>query len=171
MNQSGGSRREFHCGFRRTPARGQFPDQNWLGEQYYFEPGRKCNQIRGGYEGANNEQEVCDVRGLFSGTSPLLAQTKEDKRLADSDGVLRSILGGDRGLPAPILKGVSLCRYFSECQESGSWDRASHGRGVLVCRKGTKMNESWRAPAMYSLDAGSLGVQLRSTVTDLCSQL
>ena len=43
---------------------------------------------------------------------------------------------------------------------------ASYGRGALVCRKGATMNGAWGAPAMYSLDEGSLGVQLGSTATD-----
>jgi lipid-binding SYLF domain-containing protein len=42
----------------------------------------------------------------------------------------------------------------------------SYGRGALVCRKGANMNGAWGAPAMYSLDQGSLGIQLGSTATD-----
>ena len=42
----------------------------------------------------------------------------------------------------------------------------SYGRGELVCRKGAKMNGAWSAPAMYSLDQGSVGLQLGSTETD-----
>jgi lipid-binding SYLF domain-containing protein len=102
----------------------------------------------------------------LAGTSSLLAQTKEDRRLVESDGVLRSILGEDRGLPAPILQ-QSLCvAIFPGVKKVAVGIGASYGRGVLVCRKGAKMSESWAAPAMYSLDAGSLGVQLGSTVTD-----
>jgi lipid-binding SYLF domain-containing protein len=41
-----------------------------------------------------------------------------------------------------------------------------YGRGEIVCRKGAKMNEAWGAPAMYSLDQHSLGVQLGGTETD-----
>jgi len=37
---------------------------------------------------------------------------------------------------------------------------------VLVCRKGEKMSGAWGAPVMYSLDQGSLGIQLGSTATD-----
>jgi lipid-binding SYLF domain-containing protein len=99
-------------------------------------------------------------------TSLLLAETKEDKRLGESDGVLRSILGGDRGLPVPILKESRCVAIFPSVKKVAVGIGASYGRGVLVCRKGAKMNESWGAPAMYSLDAGSLGVQLGSTATD-----
>ncbi len=42
----------------------------------------------------------------------------------------------------------------------------SYGRGVLVCRKGAKMDGAWGAPVMYRLDQGSIGVQLGSTATD-----
>jgi SH3 domain-containing YSC84-like protein 1 len=41
----------------------------------------------------------------------------------------------------------------------------SYGRGALVCRKRTKMDGTWAAPAMYALDQGSLGSQLGSTET------
>jgi lipid-binding SYLF domain-containing protein len=43
---------------------------------------------------------------------------------------------------------------------------ASYGRGELVCRKGSDMKGEWGAPAMYSLDQGSVGLQLGSTATD-----
>jgi lipid-binding SYLF domain-containing protein len=42
----------------------------------------------------------------------------------------------------------------------------SYRRGELVCRKGAKMNGNWTAPAMYSLDQGSVGLQPGSTETD-----
>jgi lipid-binding SYLF domain-containing protein len=42
----------------------------------------------------------------------------------------------------------------------------SYGHGELICRKGAKMNGTWSAPAMYSLDQGSVGLQLGSTETD-----
>ena len=42
----------------------------------------------------------------------------------------------------------------------------SYGRGVLVCRKGAKMNGTWGAPVMYGLNQESLGIQLGSTATD-----
>jgi len=79
------------------------------------------------------------ILGLcFAFAFPLLAQKKEDERLANSAKVMQELLQGDKGLPT----------------------------SVLVCRKGAKMNDAWGAPVMYSLDQASVGVQLGSTATD-----
>ncbi len=37
---------------------------------------------------------------------------------------------------------------------------------MIVCRTGADVNSKWGAPAMYSLDTGSLGAQLGSSSTD-----
>ena len=42
----------------------------------------------------------------------------------------------------------------------------TYGRGMITCRSGAEMNGKWSAPAMYTMDTGSLGVQLGSTSTD-----
>jgi lipid-binding SYLF domain-containing protein len=98
--------------------------------------------------------------------SPICAQKKEDERLANSTTVLQEILEGDRGLPVPVLQEARCVAIFPSVKRVAIGIGASYGRGVLVCRKGAQMNESWGAPVMYSLDEGSLGVQLGSTATD-----
>jgi SH3 domain-containing YSC84-like protein 1 len=40
------------------------------------------------------------------------------------------------------------------------------GRGAMVCRTGKTFNGPWGAPAMYSLDGGSFGLQLGGESTD-----
>ena len=42
----------------------------------------------------------------------------------------------------------------------------TYGRGVLTCRTGPHMQGEWSAPAMYTMDIGSLGVQLGTSSTD-----
>jgi len=97
---------------------------------------------------------------------PLLAQKKEDERLANSATVLQQILSEDNGLPKTILDKSNCVLIFPSVKKVAIGFGGSYGRGALVCRKGSKMNGAWGAPAMYKLDQGSVGVQLGSTATD-----
>ena len=97
---------------------------------------------------------------------PLLGQKKEDERLANSATVLKEILQGDKGLPTSVLDQAMCVLIFPSVKKVAVGVGGSYGRGVLVCRKGAKMNEGWGSPVMYALDQGSLGIQLGSTATD-----
>jgi lipid-binding SYLF domain-containing protein len=96
----------------------------------------------------------------------LFAQTKEDERLANSASVMKDLLQGDKGLPKSVLNQSMCVLIFPSVKKVAVGIGGSYGRGVLVCRKGEKMDGAWGAPAMYALDQGSLGVQLGSTATD-----
>jgi lipid-binding SYLF domain-containing protein len=96
--------------------------------------------------------------------APLLAQKKEEERLANSAKVLQEILGKD--LPKNILDQAVCVLVYPSVKKVAFGIGASYGRGVLVCRKGAKMDGEWGSPVMYSLDQGSLGLQLGSTATD-----
>lgn len=97
---------------------------------------------------------------------PTFGQSKQDERLANSATVLQAILAGDKGLPISILNKADCVLIFPSVKKVAVGIGGSYGRGALVCRKGADMNGSWGAPAMYSLDQGSLGIQLGSTATD-----
>ena len=97
---------------------------------------------------------------------PSFAQKKEDERLANSADVLREILSEDNGLPRSILDQAVCVLIYPSVKKVALGFGASYGRGELVCRKGSDMRGAWGAPAMYSLDQGSLGLQLGSTATD-----
>jgi lipid-binding SYLF domain-containing protein len=97
--------------------------------------------------------------------STVFAQKKEDERLANSATAMQVILGHD-GLPTSILDKAVCVVVFPSVKKVAIGIGGSYGRGVMVCRKGEKMDGSWGAPAMYKLDQGSIGVQLGSTATD-----
>jgi lipid-binding SYLF domain-containing protein len=97
---------------------------------------------------------------------PLVAQRKEDERLANSATVLQQILSENNGLPKSILDQADCVLIFPSVKKVAIGFGGSYGRGALVCRDGAKMNGAWGAPAMYSLDQGSVGLQLGSTATD-----
>ena len=96
---------------------------------------------------------------------PLFAQSKPAKRIADSTAVLQTILDKSE-IPQNILDKAACVLIYPSVKKVGIGLGVSYGRGVLVCRTGAKMNGHWSAPAMYTLDTGSLGVQLGSTATD-----
>jgi SH3 domain-containing YSC84-like protein 1 len=104
---------------------------------------------------------VCLVASL-----PLFAQQKEEERLNDSATAMTEILAGDNGLPKHILDQARCVLIYPGVKKVALGIGASYGRGVLVCREGADMSGGWGAPAMYSLDQGSLGFQLGSTSTD-----
>jgi lipid-binding SYLF domain-containing protein len=97
---------------------------------------------------------------------PLLAQKKEDERLENSAAVMKELLQGDKGLPASVLNQAKCVLVFPSVKKVAVGIGGSYGRGVLVCRKDEKMSGAWGTPVMYSLDQGSLGIQLGSTATD-----
>ena len=97
--------------------------------------------------------------------STVFAQKKEDERLANSATAMQAILGHE-GLPTSILDKAVCVVVFPSVKKVAIGIGGSYGRGVMVCRKGEKMEGGWGAPAMYKLDQGSIGVQLGSTATD-----
>jgi SH3 domain-containing YSC84-like protein 1 len=97
---------------------------------------------------------------------PLPAQKKEDERLANSAKVMKEILQGDKGLSTSVLNQAMCVLVFPSVKKVAVGIGGSYGRGVLVCRKGNKMNGTWGAPVMYGLDQESIGIQLGSTATD-----
>ena len=96
---------------------------------------------------------------------PLLAQKKEDERLENSAKVMKEIVG-DKGLPTSVLDQAMCVVVFPSVKKVAIGVGGSYGRGVLVCRKGDKMDGAWGAPVMYGLDQESIGLQLGSTATD-----
>jgi lipid-binding SYLF domain-containing protein len=106
------------------------------------------------------------ILGLCLATAfPLFAQKKEDERLANSAKAMKE-LQGDKGLPTTVLNQAMCVLVFPSVKKVAVGIGGSYGRGVLVCRNGAKMDGDWGAPVMYSLDQGSLGIQLGSTATD-----
>src|SRR6267154_173465 len=96
----------------------------------------------------------------------MFAQKKEEERLGNSATAIQSILEEDNGLPKNILNHALCVLIYPSVKKVAIGIGGSYGRGALVCRKGAKMNGAWGAPAMYSLDQGSVGLQLGSTATD-----
>lgn len=101
----------------------------------------------------------------FAVSLPLFAANKYSKRLDESTTVLRTILDKHE-VPESVLAKARCVVVYPGVKKVGVGIGVTYGRGVLSCRTGENMTGKWSAPAMYTLDTGSLGPQLGSTSTD-----
>lgn len=95
---------------------------------------------------------------------PVVAQ-KANQRLADSTAVLKTILTKN-DIPKDVLNKARCVIVYPGVRKVGVGLGVSYGRGVMVCRTGADMDGKWGPPIMYTLDTGSLGLQLGSSSTD-----
>ena len=93
------------------------------------------------------------------------ADEKIQKRLEESTAVLKTIVN-KQDIPKSILDKAVCVLIYPGVKKVGVGIGVTYGRGVLTCRSGKDMTGKWSAPAMYTLDTGSLGAQLGSTSTD-----
>jgi lipid-binding SYLF domain-containing protein len=96
---------------------------------------------------------------------PGVCQDKSSKRLAESTAVLKTIVN-EQGIPASLLGKAKCVLVYPSVKKVGVGIGVTYGRGMITCRSGAEMNGKWSAPAMYTLDTGSIGAQLGSTSTD-----
>ncbi len=103
----------------------------------------------------------------FAIASPLFSADKEkmDDRLNESTAVLKTIVT-KQNIPQSVLDRAVCVLVYPGVKKVGIGLGVTYGRGVLSCRSGKDMSGQWSAPAMYTLDTGSLGAQLGSTSTD-----
>jgi len=94
---------------------------------------------------------------------PLFAESKMAKRIADSTAVMQATA---KDIPPSISSKAVCVLIYPSVKKVGVGLGVTYGRGVLECRTGAQMNGKWSAPAMYTLDVGSLGAQLGSSSTD-----
>jgi lipid-binding SYLF domain-containing protein len=101
----------------------------------------------------------------FATTLPLFAKNKASDRLAESTAVLKTILNKQE-IPKSVVDKAVCVLVYPGVRKVGVGLGVTYGRGMITCRTGAEMNGKWSAPAMYTLDTGSLGVQLGSSSTD-----
>ena len=102
----------------------------------------------------------------MSATLPALAQTKFDDRLGTSTEVLRQMLARPDAIPRDLLEEARCVMVYPNVKKVGVGLGVTYGRGVLTCRTGPHMQGEWSPPSMYTMDIGSLGVQLGTSSTD-----
>jgi len=98
-------------------------------------------------------------------TVTLFAESKAAERVTASTVVLKTILDKQE-IPTSIVDKAVCVLVYPSVKKVGIGIGVSYGRGLITCRSGEQMNGKWTAPAMYTLDTSSLGLQLGSTSTD-----
>jgi SH3 domain-containing YSC84-like protein 1 len=104
--------------------------------------------------------------GVCSATTLLLfASGKSSERIAESTSVLKTIFDKQE-IPTNVVNKAVCVLVYPNVRKVGVGIGVTYGRGLITCRTGAQMNGKWSAPAMFTLDTSSLGLQLGSTSTD-----
>ena len=98
---------------------------------------------------------------------PLCAQEKENARLKEAYTVLKEILAApDKGIPGDLMSKAECLVVVPSVKKAAFIVGASYGRGAITCRTGEDFRGPWSAPAMFALEAGSVGFQIGGQATD-----
>lgn len=97
--------------------------------------------------------------------SPVLAATKEEKRVADAADVLDQLSRiPEKSIPPSLLSRAYAVAVIPNVVRAAIGVGARHGKGVLVIRQD---DNSWSNPAFVTLTAGSFGWQVGADSTDI----
>jgi SH3 domain-containing YSC84-like protein 1 len=111
---------------------------------------------------------VCLAVGLVVASAALdAANNKEQDRLANCGTVMQEILGVPDNIPQELLDKAECVIVIPSMTTVAMGVGGSYGRGAMVCRTGKTFNGAWGSPAMYTLEGGSVGLQLGGESTDI----
>jgi lipid-binding SYLF domain-containing protein len=120
-------------------------------------------------KGAFMKRKISVVALMLACALPLVAADKEEKvedRINNSATVMKEILGMPDGIPKDLLNRSYCLVIFPSVKKAAFIVGASYGRGLITCRKGRNFGGPWSAPAMFALEAGSVGFQIGGQETD-----
>ena len=100
-------------------------------------------------------------------SATLGAQNKEQTRLESCGTVMQEVLDIPDNIPEELLGKAECVIVIPSMTKVAMGIGGSYGRGALVCRTGATFNGPWGAPAMYTLEGGSFGLQLGAESTDV----
>lgn len=104
---------------------------------------------------------------LALGTAALQAANKEQSRLETAGVVMQEILDIPDNIPQDLLGKAECAIVIPSVTKVAVGIGGSYGRGAMVCRSGKSFNGPWGAPAMYTLEGGSIGFQIGGESTDV----
>jgi SH3 domain-containing YSC84-like protein 1 len=104
---------------------------------------------------------------LVLGSTALGAANKEEGRLENCGVVMQEILDLPDNIPQELLEKAECVIVIPSMTKVAIGIGGSYGRGAMVCRSGKAFNGPWGAPAMYTLEGGSFGLQLGAESTDV----
>jgi lipid-binding SYLF domain-containing protein len=104
---------------------------------------------------------------VVAGSAALDAANKEQARLENCGVVMQEILDASDNIPQELLEKAECVIVVPSMTKGALGLGVSYGRGAMVCRSGAMFDGPWGAPAMYTLEGGSIGFQLGGQATDL----
>ena len=104
---------------------------------------------------------------LVLGMTTLGAQNKEQGRLENCGVVMEEILGIEDNIPLDLLENAECVIVIPSMMTVALGVGGNFGHGAMVCRSGKLFDGAWGAPAMYTLQGGSIGFQAGAEATDL----
>jgi lipid-binding SYLF domain-containing protein len=104
---------------------------------------------------------------VLSAATIVSAHNKEQERLANAGVVMEEVLNVPDNIPQELLEKAECVIVIPSMIKVAVGIGGSYGRGAMVCRTGTAYDGPWGAPAMYTLEGGSVGFQLGGEATDL----
>jgi lipid-binding SYLF domain-containing protein len=81
--------------------------------------------------------------------------------------VMEEIINMPDNIPHDLLEKADCAIVIPSVKQVAIGIGGSYGRGAMVCRTGSKFNGPWGAPAMVTLEGGSIGFQLGGEASDL----
>lgn len=97
----------------------------------------------------------------------LSAANKEQERLQNVGVVMQEILDVPDNIPLELLSKAECVIVIPSMTKVAMGIGGSYGRGAMSCRSGKEFDGAWGAPAMFSLQGGSFGLQLGGESTDV----
>src|SRR5579862_7282360 len=95
------------------------------------------------------------------------ANNKDQGRLENCGTVMAEILAVPDNIPQELLEKAECVIVIPSMTKAAMGVGGSYGRGAMVCRSGKTFTGPWGAPAMYTLEGGSFGLQLGGESTDV----
>ncbi len=105
--------------------------------------------------------------GVVLSVAALGAQNKEQSRLETCGVVMEEILGVEDNIPRDLLDKAECVIVIPSMMNVALGVGGNFGRGAMLCRSGKAYDGAWGAPAMYTLQGGSIGFQAGAESTDL----
>ena len=91
---------------------------------------------------------------------------EEQRRLEEAGTILKEVLNIPDYIPQSLLNKAECVLVFPSVKKFAIGIGGSSGHGALSCRTGEKFKGPWSPPAVYSLKAGSIGLQVGGQSTD-----
>jgi len=106
------------------------------------------------------------LASLSSAKGPAESGKDQRERLQNAGQVIQEILNIPDDIPQDLLDKARCVIVLPSVLKAAFIVGGSYGRGAMICRGGKDFSGPWGAPAMVSLEGGSVGFQIGGEATD-----